>query len=211
MFLLVFNSIVIRANKTEKFIKLKLNELANYAGNYWNINKNYYNQIDFHNDTLFFDNTDGFRVPLLCMAKDSFLLSGTDMKLEFSRSGKDHFMIFYTPESNSVLETFEKYDSQPPSGVNELNKYVGTYYCDKLKTTYKFSIEGDMFYWQINNLRKRQLFPTNSNIVWNSESMVWVVFAEIIFQFDSKGYITGLKIGDSRVKGVLFNKQSDPN
>jgi CubicO group peptidase (beta-lactamase class C family) len=194
-------------NNNEVFLKLKPNELAIYAGNFWNISKNYYNQIDFHNDTLFFDNTDGFKVPLLSIEKDSFLLSGTNMKLAFHMSEKHLFMNLYTPESNSVFETFEKFDPQVPLSFNEIKKYVGTYYCNELKTTYKFSIEGDIFFWQINYLKKRQLFPVNNNIVWNSKNMVWVGFAEIIFQSDNKRKITGLNIGDSRVKGVSFLKK----
>jgi hypothetical protein len=37
--------------------------------------------------------------------------------------------------------------------------------------------------------------------------MVWVGFAEIIFQSDNKRKITGQNIGDSRVKGVSFLKK----
>jgi CubicO group peptidase (beta-lactamase class C family) len=193
--------------KKPKFLKLKRDEVSNYAGNYWNVNKNYYNRIDFHNDTLFYDNTDGFRVRLLCVEKDSFQLGETDMKLSFFRSGKQAFMNYYSPNSNSVIETFEKYDPQAPVDVDDLRKYVGTFYSDELKTTYRFSIEGDKFYWQINYLKKKQLFPAIDNIVWNSKNMVWAGFAEIMFQYDDKGYIAGLKIGDSRVKGVFFKKQ----
>ncbi len=187
--------------------KMSRNAMKKLSGNYWNVAQNYYNTIDFRNDTLFFNNTNGGVIPLRAIAQDSFALLDTDMKVRFMLEKGEPHMRLHRPSENNAVALFRKYIPEPPSKIEELKKFAGNYYSDELKTTYRFEIEKGSFYWKINNHKRKQLYPPVGNVIWNSGTMVWIGFGEIMFQTDIEGEITGLVIGDSRVSGVAFKKE----
>jgi hypothetical protein len=58
----------------------------------------------------------------------------------------------------------------------------------------------------INQNPNMQLYPAKNRVVWNSKNMVWIGFAEILFQQDEAGEVTGFMVGDGRLRGIAFKK-----
>jgi hypothetical protein len=198
-----------------------------FAGHYWNIHENYYVLINASHDSLYYDNTFGYKEALVPLANDSFKFAGNDMKIAFSgpsvsgstTSGSivtgsagpgsspvsDLSMHLVDEASSTPVQEFVRFDATPPT-LTEVGQYAGVYYSEELQATYSFTIADSSLRLTINLNPAIQLFPAGNNIVWNSRNMVWIGFAEIIFQRDSNGKVTGFNIGDGRLRGITFKK-----
>jgi CubicO group peptidase (beta-lactamase class C family) len=181
-------------------LKLYLEEAKKLEGAYWNADENRAIHIDYSGDTLFFNNLHGWRPQLIALARDTFQIKGSGMDLSFF---KGHM---YLINPGAPIETFEKFDDTPPQSQEELKKYTGTYYSPELQATYRFSVADHSFYLQINHNAPIPLFPATGRIRWNGSDRVWIGFGEIRFISNWQNKLSGLNIGDSRVKGIYLRK-----
>ncbi|MEL7122834.1 MAG: serine hydrolase domain-containing protein, partial [Bacteroidota bacterium] len=160
---------------------------------------NMWNRISFSNDTLFFD-TGGNQVPLRPSEEENvYFLDTSNEKLTFIG---DSILL---KEGEKLSWKGKKFDYSQPSSIQELQKYIGQYYSDELKTYYHFYQEGERLMLQINQQKPKIIYPdpTDARINWNSKSMVWIGFGMIRFKMKGNE-ISGFKIGNNRVSGVEF-------
>jgi hypothetical protein len=196
MYLLAYETPITRKTVTVKTIPSNNKSEKQLAGHYWNINYNYYNEIKFENDTLYFDNTDGWKAVLHHIGKNSYQITGSEIRLFFNGDT----MKMRDPASKNPDEEFRKYDPMPPINISEIIPYAGTYYSEELETYYYLKIQGNTATLTINRRPPIQIFPATGNFIWNSKTKIWISIGEITFLKD------GLLIGDNRVKGVYFKK-----
>ncbi|HEX5167621.1 MAG TPA: hypothetical protein VFW11_00505 [Cyclobacteriaceae bacterium] len=188
-----------QTSHTAQHASIKINP-DDFVGNYWNIYENYYNTIGYAQGRLFYDNTNGWKPALIPEDGQTFVIEGTGMTIRFEGNA----MTLYTPGSNTPVQYFEKFDPTPPESTTELKKFEGIYASSELETEYRLTIKDDKLLLRVNTNPVRQLFPPAEDVIWNSKHMVWIGFAEMIFDFDKAGNVIGFTIGDSRVKGVKF-------
>jgi hypothetical protein len=176
------------------------NDLKQLAGHYWNIDDNYYNLIIYRNDSLFFDNTDGFSQYLVPIKKNTFQMRDFNSQISFSENGT--IMQYMDSSFNNPVLTFEKYQPSTPQSLSELQDCMGDYFSGELDTWYHFYDSEGAFFLRINDNLPMQLWPNpSSRVRWNSKNKVWIGFTELSFTGQSN-----LSLGDTRVKSIDFVK-----
>jgi CubicO group peptidase (beta-lactamase class C family) len=102
----------------------------------------------------------------------------------------------------------QRIDDTPPQSKNELEAFIGEYYCSELRTTHRMYWKDDQFVMQISDKEPIILYPnpTDDRVNWNSKDKVWIGFAMVRFVFSEDGEVVGYNIGDFRVKEVFFKK-----
>ncbi|MCB0689127.1 MAG: beta-lactamase family protein [Saprospiraceae bacterium] len=182
-------------------IQVDSHHLKQYAGYFWNLEDNYYNLISYRNDSLFFDNTEGFVEYLVPIALNTFQLKNHSSRIIFENNNT---IMHYTDSTlNNVEMTFEKYNPGSPKSMSALKNYSGEYFSEELQTWYRFFITNEAFFLKINNNSPIKLWPEHGpRVRWNTPSKVWIGFVGINFLDRST-----LILGDSRVKRVDLHKQ----
>ena len=182
--------------------------LSEFLGYYWTDQTNYFRRITMQNDSLFLDSGNpDYKQYLTPLSPKEFIIQGSNPSthLRFDIDGADLLINF-----GNLKRSFRKFDPSPPKNLNEIMSYIGVYNSDELESTYKIFRENDTVFLEINKNKPRQIFPLPkySEMVWNGNKMLWIGFAEIKFDFDENGIVNGFTIGDGRVSGVKFEKQS---
>lgn len=190
--------------KEKSAIQLTKKELTHKTGVYWTDQTNYWRRISISNDSLFLDggnlNEKQYLIPI---SKNRFCVeSNPNLYLDFEPAHKLRL------QARSIVRTFRRFDPTPPSKIEEVEPYTGTYTSKELSSTYHIFKEENRLFLSINNKRDIQIFPQRQQgeVIWNGSKMLWIGFAEIKFDFGDKGIVQGFTIGDSRVSGVKFNK-----
>lgn len=174
--------------------------LKQYAGYYWNLNDNYYNLISFKNDSLFYDNTEGFFEYLVPIDTNIFRMLNHDCQISFRSEGT--IMEYSDTSLNNPTMIFEKYQPGAPKSIIDLKDYVGNYFSEELQTWYCFSISDGAFILRINNRQPMELWPNpGSRVRWNSLTKVWIGFALITFRDRNT-----ISLGDTRVRRLDLHK-----
>lgn len=183
-----------------KSIEVDPNYLKSYEGYYWNLDDNYYNRISFRNDSLFYDNTEGFFEYLVPIDTNVFQMANYDCQISFQEDGS---IMYYSDSSlNNPTMTFEKYLPGTPESISELEDYLGDYFSEELQTWYHFYISDGVFHLKINNNKPMELWPNPvPGARWNSPSKVWIGFAVISFLDRNT-----LSLGDTRVRQLDLHK-----
>ncbi|MEM6377884.1 MAG: serine hydrolase domain-containing protein [Bacteroidota bacterium] len=195
---------------THKFPSIKVSpaKLAQYSGYYWTDQTNYFRRISTQNDSLFLDNGDwNNRQYLQAIAPGVFVAMGTapEMKLSFELPHAELEM-----ELGSTKRQFRKFDASPPTTIEEVKQYIGTYHSKELSSIYQIFQDQEALFLKINEAKAQQIFPlsADSRMVWNGKEMLWIGFGEIKFIVEKNQSIQGFEIGDGRVSGIKFEKIS---
>lgn len=120
-------------------IKMDTKTLENYTGNYWEPNQFYSRNIYLKNDTLMYARGNGYDSPIIPVEKNKFqMITYSKVYVTFDNSNNKKIM-FVEAEGEGAFEHIA-YQKDAPWAKN-LSDYTGEYFCQALKTSYRFSIE----------------------------------------------------------------------
>lgn len=189
-------------------ITVSPDNLFQLSGYYWTDQTNFFRRITLQNDSLFLDSGNpDHKQYLLPISQNEFVIQGSDPSTHLRFDIND---VDLTINNGNLKRFFRRFDPNPPKSLNEILPYIGVYNSIELESTYKIFQENNAIFLGINNKNPRQIFPLpeQSEMVWNGNKMLWIGFGELKFEFDENGIVKGFTIGDSRVSGVKFEKQT---
>jgi CubicO group peptidase (beta-lactamase class C family) len=182
-------------------------KLRRLAGSYWDYRSNHFRRVTLRGGDLFLDAGEGNGSRLIALSSTSFALEDDpSLRVVFNLEGQAQRMSVGVPGTYTGF-VGDAYDPSVPTSLDPLRQYSGDYYSEELSALYRFRIVNSQLTLQINDNAPMLLFPNpKAPILWNSKSMLWTGFGEIIFHRDALGRLKGLTIGDERVSAVLFTK-----
>ncbi|MEM1126646.1 MAG: serine hydrolase domain-containing protein [Bacteroidota bacterium] len=192
-------------------------ELAAYAGRYESTARNFYRRLVIAPDgTLRFDWGDGDGSSgerVYPVAPHQFVIPArTDgwwhAPAQTLTVDLEAGTLAWTQGEGRPL-VLERYDPTPPRELADVRDLVGTYHSPELHATYRLFIEADTLHLQVNQQAPRRLFPDPApGVIWNARNRVWIGVGQVRVLRDAAGQVTALQIGDRRVDGVRFERQS---
>lgn len=86
--------------------------------------------------------------------------------------------------------------------TEELQEYTGKYFSDEIETMYTLSLKDSTLVMKNYQMKQLEMSPGDKD-----SFSVEFPMAEVNFQRDSKGEITGFKASNGRTRGVIFRKE----
>lgn len=182
--------------------------LSDYTGSYWTDQLNYFNRITLQNDSLFIDggNPD-YKQFLIPITSKEFVLQNSHPKTHLHFNNKDSDLSIYYGKTQ---RNFRRFNPTPPQSLKDIEPYLGIYKSSELESKYEIFQHKQAVFLKVNKKEPRQIFPLdfNSEMVWNGTKMLWIGYAEIKFDMNDDETVNGFTIGDGRVSGVRFIKET---
>ena len=185
--------------ETVDFVELKTDQLEKFAGHYWNEADSYARKIYVRNDTLRYNRGPQNESPLLPISSDEFkmLNVGVDLTVAFTKQNGNREMVV-TIDSGDPIVSIEF--TPVNYTVKDLNQFIGTYYSPELSTYYHLVVKDEALiatHARVPDVKleaqKMDTFSSNGS-------------GNINFYRDEQGQIHGLKISNSRVKNLWFER-----
>ena len=181
-------------------IKLSPQQLEKATGTFWNNERFFTTKIILENDTLRYQEIDfNWATTLTPVSKNSFRLDQGGDLLEIVDGGKTLRLTF---QNGTVLNS-SSYQSDA-KWSEDLSAFTGTYFSEKLGTSYTFKIEDGKLIASHSRLTDIQLQPVLKDMFKGNNND----FKEIIFERDRQNGINGFKLNNRKVKGIWFKKVS---
>jgi hypothetical protein len=192
-------------NKNEARERMTIEDPESMIGKYFFDDLNNWKKITLKNDSLYMNE----KIPLIPLSENEFSasVSGLNTSIRFMDDSK---MVM---EDRFRSMQGYKFDDTPPGTMADVDKYIGRYRSMELNVDHEIYQDGERLMLRIADNEPIILFPdpTDKRINWNSKDKVWIGNGMIKFVLDKSGLVKGYYIGDSRVKGVYFEKLVDAN
>lgn len=187
--------------KKDEYVHLKINELENFSGNYWNNTSSLARKVYVKNDTLRYFRSETNESKLVPISKNEFKMINVQanvlVKFEVNELGEKTMSFIANGGKPSIsIEYMPKVYTK-----DELLKLSGRYYSSELDVYYSLKLEGDLLMLYINDSKKSSLSPIMKNLFSNDDYG--------IFQFnnDDEGRLSSFRLAAGRVKNLNFEKK----
>ncbi|NAS13985.1 serine hydrolase domain-containing protein [Poritiphilus flavus] len=188
-----------KSNNKDTFIKLSLEKLGKYTGDYWNESDAYTRRIYVKNDTLRYYRNANSESALMPLSEKEFKMINVsaDVIIRFDDKEKRTMQVTVNDGDPSNFNAY-----QPVNYTNEaLSGYEGRYFSKELDIFYSLELENDSLILYINDNKKSLLKPIVANLFTNDDYGT--------FQFTSApdGKPAGFTLAAGRVKNLKFEKK----
>ncbi len=179
--------------------KLSASQMKKAEGTYWNSDRFFTTKIELQNDTLRYSQVDfNWKTELEIVDENTFHLvdGGNLIKLK-NNNGKKEITITLGDGTRLISNFYSKNENW----ANDLSVFVGTYYSEKLGTSYVFEIEDGKLIASHIRLQNIIFTPLVENTFQGSNPD----FLEITFEKD-QNIITGFQLRNRKLKNITFKK-----
>lgn len=187
--------------KEVKGVQVDPETLKTYAGKYKVQQIGLIIEYKLENEQLIAYPTGQPSFPLVATSDTSFVYEGLEASIVFhARSGKEVEQATHT-QGGSALQL----DRLPPFELSKdkMSDYIGRYFCEELETFYTILLKKDKLVAELTNTEDIELTATEEDTFTGSAFFA----AEVKFERNEAGEITGFKLSNGRTKGIHFMRQ----
>ncbi|GAB5552103.1 MAG: hypothetical protein Sapg2KO_16940 [Saprospiraceae bacterium] len=187
---------------TNAFIKIKPEELKQWAGSYLNSENYLVRNISLRNDSLIYTRPEqGNRETVLLALSSSIFQMGADpnMVLKFKEGSLNAIQVL---KNGKILESYQAYKSVDYNTV-ALQQFTGEFYSEELETEYKLQIEGEKLVVQHPKMWDVELSALTMDVFLAN---TWR-FRSLVFERNAKEEVIGFRIFSDRAENVKFVKK----
>ncbi len=187
---------------TNTFIKIKPEELKQWAGSYLNSENYLVRNISLRNDSLIYTRPEqGNRETVLLALSSSTFQMGADpnMVLKFKEGSLNAIQVL---KNGKILESYQAYKSVDYNTV-ALQQFTGEFYSEELETEYKLQIEGEKLVVQHPKMWDVELSALTMDVFLAN---TWR-FRSLVFERNAKEEVIGFRISSDRAENVKFVKK----
>jgi len=181
------------ASATASPVRLSREQLARYAGAYWDAKNETLRRIELRDSTLAVADTPFLLVPI---SETTFRVSMIDFTVAFA-AGHDGSVVVEETRPNGDKATYRRV-SAPKPDARTLADFAGDYVSDELGVTWRIEPRGGNLVIRLSGVPDVTLQPAFSDTFSSPAGVVRFV--------RSNGKVTGLVVGAGRVTGFSFRR-----
>ena len=204
LFLNPMKKSALTSTKETKFIKGTASALKSYEGKFLHTLNNYVRKIEWRDDTLRYIRTEqnNRESVLLPLDETTFQLGHhQDIQVVFKMDEGIEFMhLLIDGEVEDRLIKFK----QKNYPEEELEQFIGKYFCPELNTSYSIELEAGVLYSTHPKMRQIQLIPAMEDVFLTD---TWRFSVLKIQRATDSNKIEGFRISSDRVRNVFFKKE----
>ncbi|HLK97096.1 MAG TPA: serine hydrolase domain-containing protein [Hymenobacter sp.] len=129
------------------------------------------------------------------------VFSNPDVRFRFSTKGPDAVAEQYWPGGYRLLKRYTPPTKDTAVLARELKEYTGTFYSPEVDSRYTFTVEKGVL-----QLSTPQSFTVKNGFEYIQKDFFRRGNFTIRFRRNSKGVVTGMELGTSRVRNLVFHK-----
>nr|WP_297919939.1 serine hydrolase domain-containing protein [uncultured Allomuricauda sp.] len=183
--------------------KIRIKNLRDFEGHYWDDERFHTSQVYVKNDTLMWSVNGGIGRPLVPIGSNYFkrLNSGIDIKVRFDIEG-DAKVLWMTIE-NSIPQEMREFEPLIDK-KEDYAEFTGRFFSEELNTSYTFLVEGGQLVAKHPRLNSIHLTPVEKDMFSGDASF----FKNIKYERDTNNSVVGLWVSTFQSKNLHFRKMS---